>query len=687
MQSMAPDALIVALKRIASAASEALELKDVFAAVADAAAEILPFDRMSVLQFDGTHTLRLLSFAGSVPAPPLTEVGLEDFSPAVRPSLDGPRRIDDLGPVLSPLYKIDRWWSEQGLRSALWVPIILRGHPAGFLFLASRRPGIFTPEHESALASISALVGLALEHERLWTLDVTRRRRLEAIDQLLPTMAEALEVRGLFDRISKVVQPILPHDRLILVSRSADGRLDTVDALSGDPATAIPSRIDHGPGDPPPMLEYELVRDFEDETDGPRRRVSRLEGIRSALLIRLWVDDMRSASLGFLSRTPRQYSEEDLLVAQKVAAHVSVTLSHQRLAEEQRLAFEARERAAHLEGHVQELKKELETSRGHGRIVGVSKRWNDVLTQAAKVAPTETTVLLTGESGTGKEVIARFIHRGSPRAHGPFTVLNCAALPETLLESELFGYEKGAFTGATTARAGRIQQAEGGVLFLDEIGETTPALQVKLLRVLQEREFQRLGGARPMKADVRIVAATNRDLESAMARGEFREDLYYRLCVFAIHLPPLRERPEDILPLAEAFLEEIGIAVARRAEGISRQAEALLLSYSWPGNVRELHNVLERATILCDGGLITAEHLPNDFAPPSIGGPARAGAASSPEGGLDLNAAEREVLVRALTAAHDNRTHAARLLGITRPQLYRRLRKHRLAALHTSADD
>ena len=528
---------------------------------------------------------------------------------------------------------------------------------------------------------------MALEHERLWTLDVTRRRRLEAIDQLLPTMAEALEVRGLFDRISKVVQPILPHDRLILVSRSADGRLDTVDALSGDPATAIPSRIDHGPGDPPPMLEYELVRDFEDETDGPRRRVSRLEGIRSALLIRLWVDDMRSASLGFLSRTPRQYSEEDLVVAQKVAAHVSVTLSHQRLAEEQRLAFEARERAAHLEGHVQELKKELETSRGHGRIVGVSKRWNDVLTQAAKVAPTETTVLLTGESGTGKEVIARFIHRGSPRAHGPFTVLNCAALPETLLESELFGHEKGAFTGATTARAGRIQQAEGGVLFLDEIGETTPALQVKLLRVLQEREFQRLGGARPMKADVRIVAATNRDLESAMARGEFREDLYYRLRVFAIHLPPLRERPEDILPLAEAFLDDIGAAVARRAEGISRQAEALLLSYSWPGNVRELHNVLERATILCDGGLITAEHLPNDFAPRSTGPPARAGTASSLEGGLDLDAAERGVLVRALTAAHDNRTHAARLLGITRPQLYRRLRKHRLAPLPTSADD
>ncbi len=685
---MTPDALSATLERIAWAAAGALELREVFPAVAEAAAAILPFDRVSLLQFDGPRILRLYTLAGSLPAPsPETEVSLEDLSPGIRPSLHSARRIEDLEPVLSPTYKVDRWWGEQRLRSALWVPIILRGQPGGFLCLTSRTAGAFTPQHEAAIGSIAAVVGLAIEHERLWNLDVARRRRLEAVDRLLPTMATALDVRGIFDRVSELVQPLLRHDRLILVSRSADGRVDTVDALSGDPATAIPSRVDLGPGDKPPTPEYELVRDFEDEADGPRRRVSRLEGIRSALLIRLWIDSTGSASLGFLSRTPRQYSEEDVVVAQKVAAHVSVTLSHQRLAEEQRRAAEARERAARLEGRVHELKKELETSRGHGRIVGVSKRWNDVLTQAAKVAPAETTVLLTGESGTGKEVMARFIHRGSPRAHGPFTVLNCAALPETLLESELFGYEKGAFTGATAARAGRIQQAEGGVLFLDEIGETTPALQVKLLRVLQEREFQRLGGARPMKADVRIVAATNRDLGSAMARGEFRDDLYYRLCVFEIHLPPLRERPEDILPLAEAFLAEIGAAMARRAEGISRQAEALLLSYSWPGNVRELHNVLERATILCDGGLITGEHLPNDLAPRSAGGPTGAGAAGSPEGGLDLDAAEREMIVRALMAAHDNRTHAARLLGITRPQLYRRLRKHGLAPLPTSADD
>jgi Nif-specific regulatory protein len=201
------------------------------------------------------------------------------------------------------------------------------------------------------------------------------------------------------------------------------------------------------------------------------------------------------------------------------------------------------------------LTDELETTRPYRRVVGESKQWKDVLTQAAKVAPTETTVLLTGESGTGKEVVARFIHRGSPRADGPFVALNCAALPETLLESELFGHEKGAFTGATAARPGRIEQAAGGGLFLDEVGEMSPSVQAKLLRVLQEREYQRLGGTRPMKADVRVIAATNRNLEAALARGEFRDDLYYRLRVFEIHLSPLRERPEDILPLAAAFLE------------------------------------------------------------------------------------------------------------------------------------
>ena len=330
--------------------------------------------------------------------------------------------------------------------------------------------------------------------------------------------------------------------------------------------------------------------------------------------------------------------------------------------------------------------------REHGGVIGTSQAWRAVLTQAAKVAPAETTVLLSGESGTGKEVVAHLIHRGSRRAEGPFVALNCAALPEALLESELFGYEKGAFTGAVSARAGRLEQAAGGTLFLDEVGEMSPVVQAKVLRVLQEREFQRLGGTRMLKADVRVIAATNRDLQIAMTTGAFREDLYYRLHVFAIHLPPLRERPEDILPLLEHFVEELGpVVLGRPAAGISREARAHFLAYGWPGNVRELRNAVERALILCEGGLINPEHLPW-HAEPSKSGPLVPLAATAPPAapigpaggdlpahGVDLEAMERSFIERALKQTGRNKAKAARLLGLSRSKLYSRMERFGLA--------
>jgi two-component system response regulator FlrC len=299
------------------------------------------------------------------------------------------------------------------------------------------------------------------------------------------------------------------------------------------------------------------------------------------------------------------------------------------------------------------------------------------LTYVAKVAPTDATVLLTGESGTGKEVVAHLIHAGSRRADGPFVALNCAALPEALLESELFGHEKGAFTGAVTARPGRIEQAAGGTLFLDEVGEMSPAVQAKLLRVLQEREFQRLGGTRVQKANVRVIAATNRDLRAALATGEFREDLYYRLHVFAIHLPPLRERPEDIPALLEEFVTQLGpTVVGRPAAGISPEAQATLLAYSWPGNARELRNVVERALILSDGDLIKPEHVRLPLEAPTA--PALATPQPTAQG-LDLEATERSLVERALLQAGQNKSKAARLLGLTRNKLYTRMQRFGLA--------
>jgi transcriptional regulator with PAS, ATPase and Fis domain len=262
-------------------------------------------------------------------------------------------------------------------------------------------------------------------------------------------------------------------------------------------------------------------------------------------------------------------------------------------------------------------------------------------------------------------------------------VVNCAALSEELIASDLFGHEKGAFTGAHQRKPGKLELADGGTVFLDEVGELPPALQAKLLRVLQEREFQRVGGVRTIRADVRVVAATNRDLASAIGRGQFREDLYYRLNVFPIHVPALRERQEDVLPLAEFFLDDLGRSIGRPAAGISRDAREWLLAHPWPGNARELRNAIERAILLCDGGLITREHLPmaavrRDVALSERSVLARGAAIELPPGGVDLASVDRGLVEKALQQARGNKSQAARLLGLTRSQLYSRLEKYQL---------
>jgi transcriptional regulator with GAF, ATPase, and Fis domain len=316
---------------------------------------------------------------------------------------------------------------------------------------------------------------------------------------------------------------------------------------------------------------------------------------------------------------------------------------------------------------VRSLAEQLDLKAGRGRVIGQSESWQGALKKATQVAATETTVLLQGDSGTGKEVLARFIHRTSPRKNGPFVAINCASLPEQLLESELFGHERGAFTGALQPKPGQIEVASGGVLFLDEVGEMNLLAQAKLLRVLQEREFQRLGATRTMKANVRVVTATNRDLQKAVERGEFREDLYYRLHVFEIRIPPLRERKGDLLLFADAFLDDIGRSLVSPPAGLTEEAKAALLAHDWPGNVRELHNVLERAAILCEGGLITTEHL-------ALYSPRTATLPST----TDLGTLERQTIEQVLLETRWNKVMAAKRLGLTRTQLYGRLRKYDL---------
>jgi transcriptional regulator with GAF, ATPase, and Fis domain len=326
------------------------------------------------------------------------------------------------------------------------------------------------------------------------------------------------------------------------------------------------------------------------------------------------------------------------------------------------LAIENARRVESLQNENRRLRSEVNPEHS---MVGEGPQMQKVFRFISKVASGNSTVLIRGESGTGKELVARAIHRNSSRAEGPFQAINCAALTESLLESELFGYEKGAFTGAATQRKGRMEAADGGTLFLDEIGELAPALQAKLLRVLQEHEFERVGGTKPIRVDIRLLAATNRDLETAIKEGSFRRDLYYRLNVVSVELPALRERRDDILLLATWFAEKYSRAASRRLNGISKEARACLLNYSWPGNVRELENAMERAVVLGSSDVITPDDLPEAVLEGGESGEAQGAYHAT------IKQTKKRLIQDALDKAGGNFTEAARLLGVHPNYLHR----------------
>jgi two-component system NtrC family response regulator len=335
-----------------------------------------------------------------------------------------------------------------------------------------------------------------------------------------------------------------------------------------------------------------------------------------------------------------------------------------------RLERLARERAGHAERET--LRTEVSALRKIAApIVGESPALREALTLLEKVAPTSSTVLLWGETGVGKDLFARAVHTLSPRAGGPWVKVNCGALPEQLMESELFGHERGAFTGAVARKIGRFEQAHKGTIFLDEVGELTLALQVKLLQVLEEKSFVRVGGTETMTVDARVVAATHRDLAAEVSQGAFREDLYFRLNVFRIRLPALRERPGDVAALVGYFLTRAGAS----PDKLTPEARAALESYAFPGNVRELEHILERAFIIAGADPVTVEHLDLSDRRPKT---STYGVPDIPDEGLSLETLERELILKALEKAKGNKSQAARLLGLTRRTLYSRMEKHGL---------
>jgi transcriptional regulator with GAF, ATPase, and Fis domain len=678
------------LEDLLPAIGAALDIREVLDRVFEIAREVMPHDAMSIgrLSDDGT---RAGVYATSGLLPRRSEFSVPPPDPSVLERAREPQLIEEMethplfagGPAVAA-----------GMKSVVMIPIWIDRRLQAVVNFFSARNGRFAPDDILIGRRIADHIALALSHyglaEQARRNEELRARaaRLELLDQLLVTLTDSGELPTVFDRISAIAQRVLAHDALTLPVLMPDGQHAQVYAISGVEQGAMPEIVRI----PPAFMgnedwEYDLVDDLSTQP-GQRDLMAARLGYKSALRVPIRLEGRFAAALAFLSFKTAAYTQADVLVARRIADRLAVALERERRAAASQRADEATARASQLEIRVRELTDELDARTGYRRVTGESVALRQVLTQATQVAATETTVLLLGESGTGKEVVARFIHRASPRQDGPFVALNCAALPEQLLEAELFGYERGAFTGATQSKPGQLEQAAGGTLFLDEVGEMSPAVQAKFLRVLQEREFQRLGGTRVLRTDARMIAATNRDLTRAIAQGTFREDLFYRLNVFAIALPPLRARREDVLPLAEAFLAEFGRSLGRPPSGVSRDARKLLMEYDWPGNVRELRNILERAAILCDGGLITAEHLNLRTVPTAAPAVAAASAApaataAAPPAETELPPAglagiERTMVAQALEKHRFNKSKAAKELGLTRAQLYVRRKRYGL---------
>ncbi len=573
-----------------------------------------------------------------------------------------------------------------GLRSGIVVPLLLGSRVIGALAAVSRVADAYDPVCVNRMRTVGHLIGPFIET----IVQVYRERRrqhrtglLKGITQMLGT---SLDLRQILEPVGDAIRVAVDFDTMGVVLFKSGGPEYEFFGTVGEPPVpgvdkipvpefSVAAAVTAGR----PVLFEEASKQFDPAWAGDRAMLT--AGLETCLWVPMHFGDEVGGALFFGKHEPRWYDGVDVEVATAVASRMVLGIQHQRLAEHQQRLGAAEAEAQKLERQVTSLRTTLDDRFGFDAIIGRAPKFVAAVKDARKVAVTNTTVLLTGESGTGKEVLALAIHQASPRAAGPFIALNCAALPETLVESELFGHERGAFTGADRLKRGRFELAAGGTLFLDEIGELTAAAQAKLLRILQERRYERVGGATTLEADVRLIAATNRDPECAVAEGRLREDLYYRLAVFRIHLPALRERGDDVLLLADYFVRELGAKMGKPEPGLNREARDLLLAHSWPGNIRELQNAIERALILAQDELIAAEHLalvarrPRDEGVPATAPAVAAPPTETAISTLIIAEQEKRLIVEALRRTGGNKTRAAAALGLSPTQLLRRIRR------------
>jgi transcriptional regulator with GAF, ATPase, and Fis domain len=570
-----------------------------------------------------------------------------------------------------------------GVRSAVFVPLLVGSRVIGALTAASCVAGAYDAGHVERMRSVGRLIGPVIDTIALLHRERRIRRRLGQLTAATQLIGTTLDVREILEKVGDAIRLAVDFDTMGLPLFKPDSPDYAFFGAVGEPPVPGVESI--------PTTEFSYAAAvkagravlFDEASKQLNRafagdRIMLTAGYQSFFLVPMHFGDEVGGALFFGKHEPYWYDSADVEVANVVASRLVLAIQHQRLAEKQRRLAAVERRARTLEQSLKSVRGELHDRYGLEQMIGRSPLLREALTRAAQVARTETTVLITGESGTGKELVARAIHHASPRGDGPFVAVSCAALPDTLLESELFGHERGAFTGADRQKPGRFELAAHGTLFLDEIGELSAGVQVKLLRVLQEREYQRLGGTATLKADVRLIAATNRDLTAEMAAGRFRSDLFYRLSVFNVHLPPLRERGDDVLLLADSFIRTLAAKMGKVDVALSRDAVELLRRHTWPGNVRELQNAIERALITCDGTLIAAAHLAIPLPSLPAASPRPPEGVSPAAESMALDELERKAITDALQRTHGHKARAAALLGLTRFQLYSRLKRYRI---------
>src|SRR5262245_9171006 len=590
-----------------------LDREGLFRAIAAALRRVLPFDRTAIFLHDPEKDVLKLFILESSLTSSYFAVGLELPPGDSHVGMVFQRRQLLLRRDLERerQYQAEDLAFGDGVRSYVIVPLVARGASIGALAVASTTPNQYDQADADFLQEAAGQVALTVENMKAFEAITALNTRIGAAGERARALLEInnaiisnLTRDALFHRVAEALQRVVGFDRVALALHEPEADLMRLVAFEGSFVSehfTVGQTFDRGDSHFGLAFERQrplVRRDLSIEAQFASERRAAQEGIRSICTVPLVVRGRSIGAVNLASRTVGQYSEADAEFFQEVASQIALVVENMKAFEEI-AALKAR-----LEDENVYLREEIRREHNFVEMVGNSTALLDVLRKVEQVAPTDSTVLIFGETGTGKELIARAIHGRSGRRDRALVKVNCAAISAGLVESELFGHVKGAFTGAIERRVGRFELAHRGTIFLDEVGELPLDTQVKLLRVLQEREFEPVGSSKSVKVDVRVIAATNRDLHDAVASGKFRSDLYYRLNVFPVRVPPLRERASDVPQLAMFFLSQYGKTRGRRIERMSETTIDRLVRYPWPGNIRELQNVIERAVVLCQGAVL-----------------------------------------------------------------------------------